>query len=190
MNHLIIQRIKTTAALAVIAATLTGCVTVPKPLQGTFAPIAPEHASTQAHEGDLVRWGGRIIGVEPTKEQTCFEIISRALTDSAKPVGNVDASAGRFLACRAGFYDPAIFTNERDLTITGRLIGYETRRIGEFDYAYPKIAADVVYLWPQNDRTEVRYFNDPFWPGYGYWGPRPILIHRTTRPLPAPPPQQ
>jgi len=177
--------------LALAAATLSGCVTVPKPLRGTFSPVAPGEASAQAQEGDLVRWGGRIIGVEPTKEQTCFEIVGRALTDAAKPIRNVDTSAGRFLACRAGFYDPAIFTTERDLTITGRLVGYETRRIGEYDYTYPKVAADVIYLWPKNDGTQVRYVSDPFWPGYGYWGPRPILLQRPIRlPSPTPPPAQ
>jgi outer membrane lipoprotein len=174
-------------SLMIAAAALTGCVTVPKPLRGEFASIAPGEASAQAREGDLVRWGGRIVEVQPSAEQTCFEIVGRPLSDSARPVGNADVSAGRFLACRAGFYDPAIFTTQRDLTITGRVVGFETRRIGEYDYRYPKIAADVVYLWPQASRTQVHYINDPFWPGYGYWGPRPrpVLIHRT--PV-APPP--
>ncbi|MEZ5543905.1 MAG: Slp family lipoprotein [Lysobacteraceae bacterium] len=173
-----------TLCLLIATAALTGCVTVPKPLQGQFATIAPETASTQAREGDLVRWGGRIVEVQPSAEQTCFEIVSRPLSDSARPVANADISAGRFLACRAGFYDPAIFTAQRDLTVTGRIIGFETRRIGEYDYRYPKLAAEVIYLWPQVNRTQVQYIHDPFWPGYGYWGPRPILIHRT----PAPPP--
>ncbi len=169
-------------SLLIATAALAGCVTVPKPLRGDFASIAPGEASTQAREGDLVRWGGRIVEVQPSAEQTCFEIVGRPLSDSARPVGNADVSAGRFLACRAGFYDPAIFTTQRDLTITGRVVGFETRRIGEYDYRYPKLAAEVVYLWPQVSRTQVHYIQDPFWPGYGYWGPRPILIHRTPVP--------
>ena len=175
---------KRTLCLLIAAAALTGCAIVPKPLQGQFAPLAPGEASNQGREGDLVRWGGRIVEVQPSTEQTCFEIVGRPLSGSARPVENADISAGRFLACRAGFYDPAIFTTQRDLTIVGRVVGFETRRIGEYDYRYPKLAADVVYLWSQVNRSQVHYIQDPFWPGYGYWGPRPILIHRT----PAPPP--
>ena len=79
-----------------------------------------------------------------------------------------DASDGRFLACRAGFYDPAVFEPGRDVTFIGRIIGYQNTKIGDYDYPLPKIAADVVYLWPVQREVDVV----PAYP-YGPWGPGP-----------------
>src|SRR5690606_40498409 len=88
-----------------------------------------------------------------------------------------DDTNGRFIACRAGFYDPAVFEKNREVTFTGRIEGYETRRIGEYDYRFPRIAADVVYLWPRRE-DEYRYhhhhhyhrpFPPPPWRWWGWW---------------------
>lgn len=183
--------------LLATTASLVGCATPPKPLRGSFAPVVPIEAAGAERVGDLVRWGGRIVAVDTSPAQTCFEILGRELAADARPVKNADQSHGRFIACRAGFYDPAIFTTERDVTITGRVSSFETRRIGAYDYRYPHIAAEVIYLWPQQVLQQPRpYYNDPFWPGYyGYWGYRypPILIRtapRNDRPAPQPAPSK
>ena len=62
---------------------------------------------------------------------------------------------GRFIACRTGFYDPAVFEPNREMTFTGRIEAYDTRKIGGFDYRFPRVAADVVYLWPIRERVDV-----------------------------------
>ena len=46
--------------------------------------------------------------------------------------------SGRFIACKAGFYDPAIFLKNRELTVLGRIDGYESRKIGEYDYRHAR----------------------------------------------------
>jgi outer membrane lipoprotein len=66
-----------------------------------------------------------------------------------------DRSEGRFIACRAGFYDPAVFTAGREVTIAGTVTGFEARRIGDYDYRYPRVAADVIYLWPERRDRDV-----------------------------------
>lgn len=173
--------------LLAMAALVTGCATVPTPLRGEFAPLAPQQAASSEQAGDLVRWGGRIVAVEPSPQQTCFEVLGRDLTGTARPVRSIDQTQGRFIACRAGFYDPAIFTTERDITVTGRIVDFETRRIGEYDYRYPRIAAEVIYLWPPEVAQERIYYNDPFWPSYygPWWGYRaPVIV----RPAPKTPP--
>ncbi|MCB1568649.1 MAG: Slp family lipoprotein [Xanthomonadales bacterium] len=159
------------ASVLAALASLAGCASAPpKPLRGEFAAIVPTQAAGNGQIGDQVRWGGRIIAVQPTPQETCIELLSRELSSSAKPSGNPDHSQGRFLACRNGFYDPAIFTNERDVTVTGRIVAYETRQIGEYAYRYPRVAADVIYLWPEQSETRA-YYADPFWPmHYGAWG--------------------
>ena len=49
----------------------------------------------------------------------------------------------------------------------------ESTRIGDYDYQLPRVAADVVYLWPEVREVEVRPYPyyDPYWgPRWGRWG--------------------
>lgn len=178
--------------LSLLSVAAAGCATAPKPLRGEFAAVAPEQSALSGQVGGTVRWGGRIISVDPSEQQTCFEIVARELSSGARPVQAVDHSLGRFIACRSGFYDPAIFTNERDVTITGRIVDFETRRIGEYDYRYPRLAAEVIYLWPLRLAQERIYFSDPYWPGYyGGWGYRaPVIVRPVPKSEPTPPPSK
>ncbi len=166
------------AALAASTLFLASCATAPKPLQGSFAPVTPREAVTAGSAtGAPVRWGGSIIETRPQQDRTCFELVSRSLGASGRPLSSApDATGGRFIACRAGFYDPAVFTPGRDVTFIGRVDGFETSRIGEYDYRLPRMTADVVYLWPEEVDVRLRHsgFYDPFYsPYYGpYWGPR------------------
>lgn len=172
------------AIIALAAAGLTSCATVPKSLQGEFSPTTPREAVVAA-SGQHVRWGGEIIKVEPRDGSTCFEVLSRELDSSARP-REKDTSAGRFIACQPGFQDPELFKRGREITVTGRVTGTEQGRIGDFDYTYPVVQADTVHLW----KRRPLYVNTPYydpWMGFGpwgygpYWGPYrgggPIIIH-------------
>lgn len=176
---------------------LTACATAPAPLKGEFSALKPVDSLSGAHTGERVRWGGEIIRVEPSASSTCFEILARELDGSARPLRR-DRSDGRFIACRNGFYDPEVFIKGRDLTVVGRVDGSEKGRVGEYEYTYPRIAADAVYLWPKRPLVvEQRNWGyDPFWgPGFGpywgggywggYWNQPPIVI---VKPRPTPPP--
>ncbi|MDR1074805.1 MAG: Slp family lipoprotein [Xanthomonadaceae bacterium] len=163
----------------VLAAVLAlgACASTPKPLQGNFAPISPLDSVTSAEVGTTVRWGGRIVETSPMQDQTCFQIISAPLGSSGRPNNtNSDATSGRFIACRAGFYDPETFTSERDVTLIGKIEGYETIPIGEYEYRLPHVEADVIYLWPKVTQVPVMAapyaypYYDPFWGPW--WGPR------------------
>jgi len=184
-------------AIAALVAGLASCATVPTPLQGQFSTVTPREAAS-AGSGQAVRWGGEIIKVEPQANQTCFEILARELDASARPFSR-DPSGGRFIACRGGFYDPEEFQRGRDITVVGQLSGSERGKVGEFDYTYPRVAADAIYLWPKrNLYARAPYYDpwygDPFWWGYGpYWGPYwggPVIVRpRPHAPPPPPPPQ-
>ena len=191
--------------LVAALALLGGCATIPKPLEGNFTSLSTAAAQQGGAGGTRVRWGGEIIKTEPGPQQTCFYLLSRPLDSQARPeAGSAGNNQGRFVACRDGFYDPEVFTRGRELTVTGTLHGAVTQKVGDYDYAYPRVVADVVYLWPKRVPM-VRYppgYYDPFWgpgpgwgPGWGpgfygpwgypYWGgPRVIVV----RPLPPPPP--
>ncbi|MDQ3205573.1 MAG: Slp family lipoprotein [Pseudomonadota bacterium] len=157
------------AAAGVLAlALLSACASQPQPLQGQYAQISPREAVVAESTGATVRWGGRIVQVEPQDHRTCFEMISTPLNQFARPYWASDNTGGRFIACRPGFYDPAIFQVDREVTFTGRIAGYETRQIGGYDYRFPQVDADVVYLWPVRERVDVITRPAP-WPWWGWW---------------------
>jgi outer membrane lipoprotein len=110
------------------------------------------------------------------------------LSRSGRP-RNVDASQGRFLACRQGFYDPAVFTSGREVTVVGNVAGSEARTVGEFKLELPRIEAETIYLWPQ--RVDAYYYDRPDWiwwsSGYrGWFGPS-MRHHRVPQPRPQEP---
>ena len=154
-------------ALPLSAAFLLAACATPAPLKGAYAPITPQDAASTDATGTMVRWGGRVVSVEPQAQRTCFQMIATRLQGSGRPSSSSDETGGRFIACRAGFYDPALFEKNREVTFTGRIEGYETRKIGEYEYRFPKLAADVVYLWPER----VNVVSDPY-PRYWGWGSR------------------
>ena len=150
-------------ALPVFAALLlAGCVTAPKPLQGTYAPLQPADVARSGATGDMVRWGGRIVRVDPLAAQSCFEIVGVRLGPDGQPQER-DQSEGRFIACRGGFYDPEVFQPGREITITGTVTGFEDRKVGDYDYRYPSDAAEVVYLWPERKDVDVVVERYPAW---------------------------
>lgn len=154
--------------LVVIAALgLAACASAPRPLQGQYANLYPNAAASQSSIGSAVRWGGRIVAVEPQSQRSCFEIVAMPLSSTGRPY-DIDRSEGRFIACRAGFYDPEVFQAGREITISGRIDGFETRKVGDYDYRYPMVAADVVYLW--TERRERDFRDRPIlYSPYGPW---------------------
>lgn len=144
---------------------LAGCVSTPQALQGEFAPIQPGEAARSGVVGAPVRWGGRVVKVEPHADYSCFEIVGVQVGEDGRPWARDDQSTGRFLACRGGFYDPEVFLPGREVTISGAIDGYETRKIGDYDYRYPRIAAEVVFLWPERRDVDVIVERYPY-----YWG--------------------
>jgi outer membrane lipoprotein len=156
------------ALVALVASLLAACVTQPAPLQGQFTAITPRDATDRDMTGATVRWGGRIVQIEPQDNRTCFEMLSTGLNDYGRPYWGTDEVGGRFIACRNGFYDPALFEKNREVTFTGHIDGYEVRRIGGYDYRFPRVAADVVYLWPIVEHVAVLTRPAP-WPWWGWW---------------------
>ncbi|RRN55908.1 hypothetical protein EIM48_09630 [Pseudoxanthomonas sp. SGNA-20] len=158
-------------AAAASLSLLAACTTAPKPLQGSFPQLTPQQAAGSVPAASPVRWGGRIVETQPKQDRTCFQMVAMPLNSSGRPQRNAsDATQGRFVACRAGFYDPAVFTPGREVTFVGQVEGTDTVRIGEYDYKLPRLAADVVYLWPEVREVEVVV--PPPGPYWGpYWGP-------------------
>lgn len=164
--------------LIAIAGLLSGCATVPDPLAGEYSSVTPEEARDANLSGQDVRWGGEIVETRPLADKSCLEILSRQLGRTARPTGG-DQGMGRFIACKPGFLDPAEFAQGREVTVTGRLAGVDSGKIGEFQYQFPRVDAGSVYLWPERRDYDDRgprghyyhrypYFYDPFFWPYSY----------------------
>ena len=192
------------SALALGAlALLGGCASIPAPLAGNdFTTTTPQQAVAANAGGQRVRWGGEIIRVEPRSDHTCFEILARELYADARPMRR-DKSDGRFIACKAGFFDPEVYVRGRDVTVVGSINGTERHKVGDYDYTFAKVDASEVYMWPKRTEHPPGYANpfwgscwgDPFWNGPywggcgrwgygGYWPGAPVVIVR-----PSPPPK-
>lgn len=159
---------------------LGACATTPAPLVGSFAELNPRNAPQSAADGTPVRWGGQIVETVPGSDSTCIYALSYPLDAQARPRLR-SQSSGRFVACRDGFYDPEVFAKGREITVTGTLDGVVRRNVGAFEYPYPRIAAEVIYLW-QRPVVHEGYrhpFYGPYWgPAYRdpFWYPPPRVI--------------
>lgn len=158
------------AFLLTLSLLLSGCVTMPPSLTvgGPFLGITPAQALRGEYEGRRVRWGGAVIQTRPMEKGTCFEMVGLALDAQGEPRAS-DHSTGRFLACATGFFEPAIYSQGRHVTFTGRIEGVAPQKIGAVEYRFPKLVARQVYLWPK--RSDVLYVPYPV-PGWGpYYDP-------------------
>jgi outer membrane lipoprotein len=127
-----------------------------------------EEARGGAGVGRRVRWGGTIEATRPGKDETCLEVVQHPLDAQARP-RDTDESLGRFLACAPGFYDPAVYSRGRAVTVVGMIREPLTDRIGEYDYHYARVAAADIYLWPKREPLPEVYYLPPPWPYY--YGP-------------------
>ena len=156
----------------VISATLgallvTGCAHVISeqlrlqvPPELTFKEVSRGPAK---YQGKIVLWGGVIIKSTNSKEGTLIEVLEKPLGFRGQPK-DVDVSEGRFLILHPKYLDTAIYAQDRQITVAGKVIGERTLPLGEIEYSYPVIAPKEMHLW---EREEPVYWY-PYWP-YGWW---------------------
>ncbi len=149
---------------------LAACTSVPTQLQGEYATVSPARVN-QATFGSSVRWGGIIIDAKNETNRTCFEILSRELDRFYRPKIE-DATAGRFIACKDGFYDPEVFAKGREVTLVAAIRGIEERKVDSFNYRYPVLEVSDLVLWEERQDVLVyRDFYDPYWYPYAWGNP-------------------
>ena len=144
---------------------LPACITIPQQLKGEYTSLTPEYTT----EKDLqtpVRWGGVILETRPEDDYTCFEILTRQLEKSMRPE-NADQAQGRFIACKPGFYDPEVFEKDREVTVVGKIIHMDMRKVGEFDYHFPVVDIEFMSLWPERRMQSIYY--GPYYPYYWHY---------------------
>lgn len=158
------------ALLAACATTVPDAIrTAPSP----DVPVAQARENPGAYLHQRVRWGGTIARVDNREATTELEIVARELGRDGRPRQG-DQSAGRFIARAPGFLDPAVYSDGRQVTVVGNVLGETTARIGEHKYRYPVVKAETVHLWEPLREPPDRYgyhdpFYDPFWHPWRPW---------------------
>src|SRR5262249_10767044 len=142
------------AALCVVFALGPACAGVRPRVQGVHALTTVTDAQQPGTVGERVRWGGEIVSTTPATGDTCFEIVSKPLNRDARPVP-ADESAGRFVACSPGFFDPTIYAPGREVTVVGTVEPPTPGKVGDADYSFSRVHTDTVFLWPQRPPRDL-----------------------------------
>jgi outer membrane lipoprotein len=164
--------IRTATLSTMTALLLSACTTIPEQLQGDYSPLIPKN-TTESNLQTPVRWGGVLLETRPENNYTCFEVLAKQLQTSMRPK-DTDQADGRFIACKPGFYDPEVFDKGREVTLTGKVIHIDVRKVGEYDYHFPVVDIEFMILWPE--RRERIYYDfygmyRPYYWHYPYYGP-------------------
>lgn len=141
---------------------------IKQPLDGS-----PGVAQVRHQAGDYlsqkIRWGGIILHTENKQDVSELTIIALPLSESGEPIDS-DKSPGRFIAIIDEFVEPLVYSPEREITVTGKILRTENLKVGEFPYEYPVIQVDHYYLWPPE--PEPSYLDYPTYPWiYGPYYP-------------------
>ena len=164
MKHLIC----TTSLVLISAFMLSACTTIPEQLKGDYVSLIPKN-TTENNLETPVRWGGVILETRPEADFSCLEILSKQLQTSMRPEKS-DQADGRFIACKPGFYDPEVFKKGREVTVTGKIIHIDIRKVGEYDYHFPVVDMEFMILWPKRrDRVNYGMYQPYYW-HYPYYG--------------------
>ena len=123
-------------------------------------------ADPAAFRGKTLLLGGRILEADINREGTSLEILKYTLGGRDRPE-EPDEMNGRFLARTDRFLDPDRFRAGRLVTLTGTVIGEQTKPLGGSAYRYPVFRIDAIYLWPEP--TPYYYYPYPPPPPYPYY---------------------
>ncbi|QGX91360.1 Slp family lipoprotein [Tatumella sp. TA1] len=176
---------------------LTGCVSIPKSIQGN-APLLQQDltrvmSAPQLYVGQESRFGGKVVRVTNRDNTTRIELMVQPLDEGARPILGA-ASLGRLYADVPSFIDPAELTNQY-LTVLGNIQRVEPGKIGQQNYNFLVIAVTGYQRWhltqqvmsppmPMDPwlwygpRYGRRGFIDPWW-GYSMQGPMPVQTFLT-----------
>jgi len=145
--------------------------------------FAELRADPQALKGRTVIVGGQILQTTNLPESTRIEVLQRPLNVSEAPE-LTDATGGRFMAYCDKYLDPAVYAQDRRITIAGQVLGTYDGKVGEAEYTYPLISCEETHVFPSATTELLRFAANPWWigwpyhspwrvgaPPFGFWGP-------------------
>lgn len=145
--------------LILMVAVLSGCASVlSSPVLKQEPQVAFEtvQAYPEQSVGKLAVVGGTLLHIHVNSGESYLEVLEQPLDSSLRPIPG-DASAGRFLIRMDGRPDPAVWSQDRLVTLAGRVEGVQMRPLGQTTYPYPVLKMEDVHLWPEAGR----YYSSP-----------------------------
>src|SRR5215510_11876625 len=97
--------------------------------------FAELRTNPEALKGRTVILGGEILQTTNLRDGTRIEVLQRPLSESETPK-LTDTSGGRFMAFCKEYLDPAIYAQQRRITVAGQVLGTFSGKVGEVDYPY------------------------------------------------------
>lgn len=148
---------------------LTGCISpLPRTAldkvdrQTSFAMVAD---NPSAYLDRHLLLGGVVLAVEEMDEGSLLEVMEWRLTPWGEPLALHEAGR-RFLVRSAQQLDPGRYQPGRLVTLTGVVLGSETRLRGEHPHNYPLFALEEIHLWRSPFRYGIHPHPDPQFPYY------------------------
>ena len=118
---------------------------------------------TDDYKGRVVIVGGYILETVNETDGSRITVLQAPLDSQNRPKSS-DLSEGRFMVSSGEFLDPVIYSKERRITVGGKVIGNQERKLGNLTYVYPVIEAMEIHLWSK----EGEYIG-PYYPYYDPW---------------------
>ncbi len=165
------------ALLGLTMLVLSGCSTMPEPLQlgkevntVSFGSVIQQ---PNKFVGSSVQWGGVIANVSNKSDHSIIEVAFYPISSSGRPQIDTGYSTGRFRARLQGLADPMVFQRGKAITFAGTLSQPMKGQIGEYEYNFPLVVVTGHVLWQDLPDYDWRYHH-PTWPGRDpyFWGDR------------------
>lgn len=109
-------------------------------------PVSALFKDPDSSKGRTVILGGIIVSSANTQEGTYIEVLQKPLDNRGRPE-DTDASQGRFIIFSEGYLETAVYSQGREITVAGEVIGKELRPLGEIQYPYPLIKSSELHLF-------------------------------------------
>ena len=148
---------------------VSGCSVISKDLRMKASPLlTPKQVLVNPafYAGETVIWGGHILENQAGREETRLIILQTPLSLLQLPQSR-EETQGRFIAVEDQYLDPAVYSEDRLVTVGGQLTG-DTVRLPDDRYGpYPVIRLQEIHLWRQHRRFHPSYDVYP-WRHYPY----------------------
>ncbi len=154
------QPVRTLMSLSTLAFTLVlgACAPAPiyKNVPGAVAVVPAQVAqSPERYAGNAVVWGGRIVQVTNLADHSEIELLAYPLDSSQRPKAN-DSGNGRFIAVLRGYAEPLDYPAGALMTISGRLDGSRSGKVGQADYVFPLVSVGQSHVWTADEMRRGR----------------------------------
>jgi len=134
---------------------------------GEAVPFETLLKQTDGYKGRVVIVGGYILETVNETDGSWITVLQAPLDSQNRPKAS-DLSEGRFMVSSSEFLDPVVYGKQRRITVGGKVIGSQERKLGNLTYVYPVIEAMEIHLWSKKGE-----YIGPYYPYYDPWYKRP-----------------